>query len=506
MSMRVWTRWFALLALGLLSTQQGARAQQSTDPILTYFDGGRMNLNFELNSMLAGGPGVTSVAVGAAAPVQADPYAVFRNPAGLRFVRHDVIIGITLHPEVGIRFSSIPFDIQQGINDAVDGYIEGFQSTDDFSYPVFDGTVARSASSLNAFAVAVPFGGWRIGFGYDRPIHLKMDLLHAGFRQRIDTVESNPADAVAFAIQTRINDLLEIDADRLVVAFSRDVFRWLTLGASATRTLVAIDLNAGYNIDGIMTRGGQQWAFNNDADPWYNALHSLAVGGYSGSWWTVRAGFTIAGQSEKSWRLGAEIVRQQPPELHGSMTMVVDEFPALKLSAGADEDPFDVNRISDVTEITRTYPNTYLLSDRLTLHVPDAATVTIAAGGGLRPSLSGIYYLNGKFGYDVVVQEKSVQDSSYSTHLYGRGIVLQYGGYFGIAPGPFFFGVGAMLGKDYVDGYVDGSGNPIPGGNMVIIPRLDLGFSFHVSRNLRYEIMIAGLPEDVLRMGISYEF
>lgn len=504
--MKVGMKWFALLALGLLSVQRGAWAQQSTDPILTYFDGGRMDLNFELNSMLAGGPGVTSVAVGAAAPVQADPYAVFRNPAGMRFVRQDVIVGITLHPEVGIQFSKMPFDVQQGVNDAVDGYIEGFQSTDDFSYPVFDGTVARSASSLNALAVAIPFGGWRIGFGYDRPIHLKMDLLHAGFRQRIDTVESNPADAVAFAIQTRINDLLEIDADRLVFAVSRDLARWLTFGVSASRTLIAIDLNAGYNIDGIMTRGGQQWAFNNDQDPWYNKLHSLASGGYTGSWWTMRAGFTISGESDRSWRLGAEFVRQQSPELSGNMTMIVDEFPALKLNAGAGEDPFDVNRIADVTEITRTYPNTYLMSDRMTIHIPDAATITLAAGGGLRPSLSGTLYFDGKFGFDVNVREKGVQDTTYTSRLYGRGVVLQYGGYFGIAPGPFFFGVGAMLGEDYVNGYVDGNGHPIPGGNAVIIPRLDLGFSFHVSRNLRYEIMLAGLPEDLLRMGINYEF
>ncbi len=504
--MRRWTQWIVLTFLGVVALHPRANAQQSTDPILTYFDGGRMNLNLELNSMLVGGPGVTSVAVGAAAPVQADPYAVFRNPAGLRFVRQDVIIGVTLHPEVSVRFSSIPFDVQQGVNDAVDGFTKGFQTTDAYTYPVFDGTVARSANSLNAFAVAIPTGGWRIGFGYDRPLHLKMDLLHAGFRQRIDTVESNPADAVAFAIQTRINNLLEIDADRWVVAVSRDLFRWFTFGASAARTLVALDLSAGYNIDGIMTRGGQQWAFNNTGDPWYNALHSRAVGSYTGSWWTMRAGFTISGESEKSWRFGAEAVLHQRPELRGGMSIVVDEFPALKLNAGEGEDPFDVNRIADVTEITRTYPNTYYTGKRMTLHVPDAVTATLAAGGGLRPSLSGTYYLRGSFGYDLEVREKSVRDSSYATHLYGRGIVPQYEGYFGVAPGAFFFGVGGILGEDYVHGYVDGNGNPIPGGNLVIIPRLDMGFTLRISSNLRYEIMLAGLPEDVLRMGINYEF
>lgn len=498
---------FLLPALLLLLTLPAtAISQDNTDPILTYFNGGTMNLNAELTSMLVGGSGVTSIAVGGAAPVQADPYTVLRNPAGMRFVRRDVIFGFTVHPRLGIQFSSMPFDVASGVNEAVDGYAEAFQVTDDFSYPDFTGSVARSGDALSSFAMAIPAGAWRLGFGYARPFQMKLSLLQGGLRQRIDTVEEDPNEVVGLAIQTRIGTRMEIASHSWTAALSFDPLPWLTMGVSGSRTNALFDLVGGYNVDGIMTRAGQQWAFNSDLDPWYNTLSSDATGGYSGTWWTWRAGFTISGQSQKSWRLGADIALHGESVLHGGMHLLVDEFPALKLSVSGDEDPFDVNRIDDVTEITRTYPNEYLTGDELRLYIPDAVTVTIAAGGGLRPSLTGVYYLGDGFGYDLEVSEKGINDTSYTARTYGRGLIPQYQGYLGIAPGGFFMGVGAILCEDYVHGYVDGNGLPIPDGNQIIIPRFDIGFSFHITSNLRYELLIAALPEDIFRMGVMYEF
>jgi hypothetical protein len=391
------------------------------------------------------------------------------------------------------------------VNEAVDGFTGEFQTTDDFVYPTFGGTIARTPSSLTSFAMMVPLGNWTLGVGYARPIHMKIDLLHAGFRQRIDTQEENPDERIAFAIQTRINNRIEVATDNWALALSSRIGPYLTAGVSASRMLMDFNILAGYNIDGIMIRSGISYPFNNEADAHYNKLHSDASGGYHGDWWTVRGGLMLAGKADRSWRLGVDVSWRQETVLNGSLHLLVDEFPALVLEPEEGEDPFDVSKV-DVSEITRTYPNEYIASNELRFHVPSGVTVTLAKGGGLRPSMSGTLYMESLFGYDIDITEKSIYDTSYTTRTYGRGLDLKYGAYLGIHPGWFIFGVGGIVAEDYVHGYVDDTGEPEQGGTFVVIPRLDLGLAFNISPNLKYELLIAGLPEDVLRMGITYEF
>lgn len=114
-----------IVGAGLLAAilmLHGVAYSQTDDPILTYFDGGVMNIGFDLGSQLAGGPGVSSLAGGGAAPVMSDPNTVFRNPAGLRFIGRDPAFALTLHPTLSVQFDQMPFDVASGVDDAVDEF------------------------------------------------------------------------------------------------------------------------------------------------------------------------------------------------------------------------------------------------------------------------------------------------------------------------------------------------------------------------------------------------
>jgi|GEM_PF-1395334 len=479
----------------------------SDDPILTYFQGGTMTLGVEFNSMLVTGAGAGSVVSGAAAPNKADPFSVFRGPAGMRYVRGTAAIGFTMHPQFLVPFHTLPFEVQTVVDESVDGFTENFQKNSDaFDYPSFGGSLARSTSAFSSFGMVVPAGGWRFGFGYSNPLHLELDMLLGGFRQRIDTVESNPDEAIGFAIQTKVSNRLSINADRWGVALSRDLGRHFTFGVSGSRTLIEIGWLGGYNVEGIMTRGTQQYVFNSSTDPWYNNLHAEADGGYTGFLYTMHAGFIISSSSDHGWRLGLDYTHQSQPVLRGGMFLLVDEFPALKLETEGDEEPFDANRIADVTEITRTYPNQYLTSDEMHLGIPSALTLTISKGAGLRPTLTVTRYMGSGMYYELEMQEKRVDETEYRSRLYSRGLKPAWQAYFGIHPGFFFLGLGAITAEDLVGGYVDGNSNPIPGGNSLIIPRLDLGVSFRIKGNLNGELLLTGLPEDLLRVALVYDF
>ncbi|MBZ0264135.1 hypothetical protein K8I28_05660, partial [bacterium] len=78
--------------------------------------------------------------------------------------------------------------------------------------------------------------------------------------------------------------------------------------------------------------------------------------------------------------------------------------------------------------------------------------------------------------------------------------------YFGMKPGRFLVGVGAMRIEDFVSGYKDDNGTSIKGGTSVILPRFDLGYVAPLTENLNFELLLEGFPEDYLRMGLTYEF
>lgn len=123
-----------VLAVLLVSS---SRAQ--TNNILHRFNGGHMDITVSSNSQLMTGPGIRSVSAGGVAPVFADVFSVFRNPAGLRYTFDRPRVGFTFKPKLGIDFSLVEDDMQESINEQMDEAIKDFDKRTTINYPTFSG-------------------------------------------------------------------------------------------------------------------------------------------------------------------------------------------------------------------------------------------------------------------------------------------------------------------------------------------------------------------------------
>lgn len=154
--------------------------------------------------------------------------------------------------------------------------------------------------------------------------------------------------------------------------------------------------------------------------------------------------------------------------------------------------------------MTRTYYNERITPGNFDVELPSHVSVGISRGRGARPKLDFTYYF-GQLSYDMTLQEKRALDIEYATTTYGRGVKPHYQVYFSITPGGFFMGLGMMSVEDYAKGYKT-DGEELKDGESLILPRFDMGWQGTLKKNLKYEFLLSGLPEDVFRVGLTYEF
>lgn len=478
-------------------------AVDAQDNVLRYYYGGELKFTSNILSQMGTGPGLSSVATGGVAPSAADAFQVFRNPAGLRYLYKTSHFGFTFKPPISIE---LPEDFQTEVNNQINSVTEDFQRAGPFEYPDVTGTVGQLGTSFSSFAFTYPIEKWQFGLGYARLFQLDMDLLLNGLSERIDTIEDDPAEEVLFMVTNSTHNRIRFSADSWVLAGARDIGENTSVGASFSRTYIDFAMDSGYRVDGLMTSGGNVSAFNDDSDPWYNDLQGVAQGGYDGSSYALRLGGQYVPGWEDTWRFGLDVKLATKASMDGDLTLRVDEFPALKLDPGPGEENFDVNRIEDVSELTRTYPNYYLASSTMYVYVPSTVSLGVSYARGWKPSYSFTLYM-GKLGYELDIQEKRVFETEYTTRTYAIGFEPVYQTYFSINPGRFFMGFGFTSGTIYSEGHKNpDDGSPLLDTQDIILPRFDLGFTIGIMQGMDLEILVDGLPEDVFRMGLTYEF
>jgi len=493
-----------LLVLAGLFLVVSAQAQNN---ILHRFYGGHMESKISMNSMMMTGPGIRSVCGGGVAPAFDDVFAIFRNPAGMRYTFDRPRFGFTFHPKLGIEWDMTE-DVQTEVEKQMDDNLTSFRREGPFTYPTVGGGIWQKGSSISSFAMTFPKYPWQFGLGYMRPYYFNLDFIYGGLSELIESKqEGEDAVPINALMQVKMDLSLTVVADAWTVAVAKDVGDAWTGGISLTRNYFNIDIQSGMLVDGMMIMSGEGHAFNDPRDGWYNNLQGWARGGYDGESWTARLGTQYVPWAEESWRFGAELKVATKANLTGYMPLKIDEFPAMKLQTKEGEENFDANRV-DVDELTKTVPNYYQASNSMTLFTPSSVSIGVSRGKGIRPVLRLTKYL-GKLGFELEMQEKVYHDSTvspYTKNVYSRGIKPNWEAYLAIAPTHFFMGMGVIYAKDFVSGYKDDNGVPIVGNSKFFIPRFDLGFTINIAKNMQYELLIDGLPEDVFRMGISYVF
>ncbi|MBZ0263187.1 hypothetical protein K8I28_00845, partial [bacterium] len=336
------------------------------DNLLHRFEGGQMDLSFFSHSQLLTGPGVSSVVVGGTAPAIDDPFTVFRNPAGMRYMQDKPYVGFTFKPTIGVQW---PDQVQDQVNETMDTSIESFERTGVFEYPEISGGAYQRGSILSSVAMTFPKFPWQFGFGYSRPYYFNLDFIYGGLTEHIEAASGNPDDpSVQTIMQVKMDIDLMVKSDLWTVAVARDIGPMFTGGLSISRNYMSIESNSGMLVNGSMIFSGRMYSFNDNSDPWYNNLGGTAAGRYDGGSMIYRLGGQFVPFAEDGWRFGADLKIQPDAVLEGNMILHIDEFPALKIQTKEGEDNFDTDRIEDVSELTKTYPNSYLPSNEMKIY------------------------------------------------------------------------------------------------------------------------------------------
>lgn len=479
---------------------------EEADARLQFFEGGTIDGTFLLRSTLLTGAGVNGAVMGMTAPWRPSSYVVFGNPAALgRLERRQFTIGFA--PNIEINIPDVQ-DTAPTIEEEVDAALETFQRTGPVSYPVVTGIAGRAGSAVSGLALALPldtkkdnwFGGIPrlfdvIAFGYHQPLYVHLKSIYSGLRMRLRTIDEQPSAEILFYSSIKMSADMKISADNWSVSGARKLDKFW-LGFGLIRTDINVDLNGHLRTDGIMSKAGINSAFNDPNLSWHSDYTTDMNVNLGGSSLGTRIGLTY--QPFDKLLLGTDVKLQSKATLDGPFNITMNQFKALKLTAGEGEKKFDVNEIA-ADELTRTIPKYFDVTSDMIVEIPQAFSVGATYGGLFSPHVAFTMYF-GELAYSLHMVEDGAE------FYYKRGFKPEWSGMLGLDVYIFKLAVGGMKMADVVDGYHDAAGVPIKTLDPTIIPHLSVGFDASVADNITLGVLLFGLPEDVLRFTLRFDF
>ncbi|MFH0765605.1 MAG: hypothetical protein V2A61_04205, partial [Calditrichota bacterium] len=341
----------------------------------------------------------------------------------------------------------------------------------------------------------------RVAFGYQQPLNIDISAVVSGLRMRLrdrpDTVNYRPEEETLFYSSTKVNADLKLNAHKWSLAGARETGPFW-LGMALTRTDVEIDAVGAIRTDGILSINSMSdtyYAFNDPNDPWVNDYFNSLSAHLSGLSWGLNLGLT--NRPGNGFLLGLNINLQNRIELTGPVEIEEHRFPALNINAPAGEDKFDVNRIQFANQSTQTYERAVQVSGTPGINMPQSVSVAASWSGLLKPTIQFTKYF-GELSYEITLVEDSVQTT------YSRGLKSDWSALLGL---DFWFlqlAIGGVVVQDVVKGYHDASGIPVKVMAPTIVPIIRLGFEKSLPNNLTLGVLVAGLPEDALRLTLTY--
>jgi len=265
---------------------------------------------------------------------------------------------------------------------------------------------------------------------------------------------------------------------RTTVAAASEIRPDVAVGMSVSRYSARAELSANVSGDGIVSYGGQEYAFNDPNDPWDNELGMTAQGSYDGGGFGWNFG--------ASWRpldyltVDASYSGMPALTLDGSYTTVSNVMP------GITDGDLNLDSILD-SQPTLTEREVTTENDPLTLHLP--SYVGIATTFHAPFMMATLEYRNysGSFGFEYQDVAEGVEVGS------GFGAEFDFGG---VRLGGGFLSA-TLMGDSLESG---------DAGESIIIPMANLGLGVDIGENMHLDTMVLALPLQVFRLSLGYEF
>jgi len=476
--MRFGSPLVALVAAILAAYCTGALAGADSDA-LHYLDGGSLTTSLDVSLGFlygAGGrPDGLGVPVSTVSPGAASASA---NPAGLAFLSGNALL-IDALPPVGASVGDF-VDIESRAAEAIDEAVEDIAAHDlQTIYPSLEAMLGQQAGMISG-AVAMRIGRVVAGAAIEEPMSLSLDLVDTGIEGFAETVKEEGESDVDITVRCMLDAAADLDVviDRTTLAAGSALTDQVAVGLSLSRYHAAAHLSAELRSDGVLSYGGQEYAFNDPSDPWHNELGGSMSGDYEGQ----GIGWTAGASYRPLDRLSLDICYTRVPalSLDGEIRTVENMLPAIS------DDGFDAEEIPasqpTLTERTETIEN-----DPLSLDLPSYFGAAASLRTGVLMTTLEYRCYQGSLGF-------AFQDHAEGVELsHGAGLELSL---YGVRLGGGFIR-GALTGESTEDGSSPES---------VTVPMANLGMGLEFGENVSVDAVVLALPLQVMKMSLGYEF
>ena len=516
---------FVLLFNPLVWAQEGEKENR-----ITQFEGGKIRLSFFMNSSLLYAIGSRAGSLGGSVALADGSASLFWNPAGLAFLKRPEVM-FDLTPRISPDISSY-IDIQEELNSALDDAIEDFRVPgSQISYPELDLSLGQKGG-LNAGSLAVPFRENAIGASFYQPFSLNFQLLITGMETVVET-EKEFGDSkrpIRFKSFVDANARFSATVNVFSLGLAREVKPGWSVGMAIEKYTGKTEVNAKFQIEGIMVFSGQEYLFNDPTDPRINFaageqnnLHQSITGLYEGSAWGGKLGTFY--HVNKHLSIGGVLTLSPSLKMKGDMNLVQNTVPALStdvLSGKGEEaehyndenengqwdsgEPFeDANGNGrwddeeelldptklDIAKLTLTEPLHNPTGKSLTINMPSS----IKLGIGLR---AGFFSLALNYSH-------YMKDFSYKYRDYLQGLKLKDGFGLGLDFKYARLGAGIILADEIRKGFKDDEDSrELKTG--ILVPSLAFGIGFPIRDSYRIDSILLAFPSQLLRISVSYMF
>lgn len=504
---------FCLLAIIAITTGSlfgSAFAQNDSE--MEFFEGGYIRSEFGIRSQLLTGTGVKGAYGGLIAPISPDPFVIFGNPAAISRIKGRKVV-VASSPSLEFDLASIS-DPNPSIKEEMDVRLESFNVTGTKTYPEMTGSIGLLGSFVSGFALTLPIESnddrWLdgklprlfdcIAFGYTEPFRFRSNFTYSGLRMRIRTIDRDvngvrvPENEVLLYSSIKMDSDISVTSDSWNISVARETGDFW-LGAGIQRTAGRIEIHTNQRTDGIMSKAGSESSFNDPQSPWDDDYFFTAHGLFQGSALALRLGSIY--QPSPKVILGAMFRLQGKMKMDADFDLELHSFTALKMNAAEGEKRFDINKIEDASELTRTTEKVFETASTMDVSIPSELAVSASYDGLIKPSITFTKYF-GELSYRYEQTEDGVP------FVYRRGYKPDYGMNLNFDLFVLKFGIGAVKAVDVVEGYKDSQGTPIPPASAIWIPHLSFGFETGLSDALKLGVLLEGLPEDAVRLTLEY--
>ncbi len=469
----------AVLGTAILCALCGGASADGSNGTLEILEGGSLTSSFHMSLGFLYGAGSRPDGLGTpVSTVRAGLGCVSGNPAGLAHIPSNAIV-MDILPPFGtmasdfVDFESIAAD---AIDDAVADFTgPGFEPV----YPTIEAAVGQQGGTISG-VVGIRFGRTVVAAAIEEPLSVALRMVDTGIEAFGHTTKDEGDDLIDIQIRCMADAATDLAfrVSRTTLAAASDVYPNVALGLSVSRYHARAAASGSVRADGIISYGGQEYAFNDPSDPWDNELGMTTRGTYEGAafGWNVGA----------SWHpielvtVDASFASMPPLKLEGSLTTVSNTMPGLS------DGEFDPDQIlgsqPTLTERTETIEN-----DPVTLLLPSHAGLAVSMQAPFVLATLEYRTFVGAFGFEYqdVSEGVSVTD--------GFGLELDFGS--------VRVGGGVIRGKLMGDALDGGSA-----GEDILIPLANLGLGIEIGQNLRLDTMVLAVPLQVLRLSLEYEF